>query len=164
MVKRSSSKKRLILRQKAACIHHRSHMRWISTVHVATDQPTLPCPSHRLPLPEIPATNSFKNSRRPWYQICPTSCLSEAETPPTRRLRERRKSIDVWINSETRVEKILALLIPPALTAGLGKTCSRSRTLTITKKGITQGATLSSEKTYQKTSIGLGNLRFNDWQ
>ena len=130
---------------------------------MATDQPTPSWVSYRPPLPETPATTLSKNLRRLWYQSRPTPCPPEVARPPTRRLGERRKSINVWINSGTRVEKTLALPLPPVLTAGLEKICSRSRASTVTKKGTTQGTALSSERTCQKTSIGLGNLRSNDW-
>ena len=159
MVGRSSLKKRSMLRQRPACSRHRSYMRWISAIYVATDQPTPPWPSHKPPSPETPATTPSKNSCRLWHLSRPTLCPSEAARPPIRRLGERRKSIDVWINSGTRVEKTLALLLPPALTMGLRKICSRLRASTVTRKGTTQGISLSPERTCQKTSIGLGDLR-----
>ena len=138
-------------------------MRWISTIYVATNQATVPWPSHK-PLPlESPATSPSKNPCRLCHLNHPTLRPPEVARPPTRRLGKRRKSIDVWINSRTRVEKTLALPLPPPLTVGLGKTCLRSRALTITRKGTTQGTALSQEKTCQKTSIGLGDLRSNDW-
>ena len=127
------------------------------------NQPTPPWLSHRRTLPEIPTTTSPKKLQRLRYQSCLTPRPPEAVRPSTRKLRERRKSIDVWINSGTRVEKTLASPPPPALTAKLGNIYSRSRASTITKTGTTQGTTLSLERTYQKTSIGLGNLRSNDW-
>ena len=129
---------------------------------MATDQPTPPLPSHRFPPPETPATTLSKNFRRFWYQSYPTHCPTEAVKPLTRRLRERRKSIDVWINSGTRVEKTLAPPLLPALTAELGKTCPRSHASTVTRKGTTRGTALSPEKTCQKTSIGFGDLRSDD--
>ena len=151
-----------MLRQKPACSRHQSYVKWISAVHVATNQPTLPWPSHRPPPPETLATTSLKNSRRLRHRSRPTSRPPEVARPPIRRLGERRKSIDVWIISETRVEKTLAPLLPPALTAGLGKICPKSRALTVTRKGTTRGTALSPERTCQKTSIGLGNLRSDD--
>ena len=151
-----------MLRQKPACSRHRSYMRWISAVHVVTDQSTLPWASYSPLSPKTPATTPLKNPHRLWYRSCPTLCPPEAARPPTKRLGERRKSIDVWINSGTRVEKTLAPPLPAALTAGLGKTCPRSRASTITRKGTTRGTALSPEKTCQKTSIGLGDLRSDD--
>ena len=151
-----------MLRQKPACSRHRSYVRWISTVYVAIDQLTPLWPSHRPPLFKTPATNPSKNPCRLWHRSRPTSRLLEAAKPPTRRLGERRKSINVWINSGTRVEKTLTLPLPPALTAGLGKICPRSRVSTVTRKGTTQGTALSLEKIYQKTSIGLGSLHSNN--
>ena len=151
-----------MLRQKPACSRHRSYVRSISAVHVVTDQPTSPWPIHRSPPPEIPAITPSKNSRRLWHLSRPTPRPPEAARPPTRKLGERRKSIDVWINSGTRVEKTLAPPLPPALTAGLGKTCPRSRTSTVTRKGTTRRTALSPKKTCQKTSIGLGDLRSDD--
>ena len=151
-----------MLRQRPACSRHWSYVRWISAVHVATDQPTPPWPSHRPPPPETPATTPSKNPRRLRHRSRPTPRPPEAARPPTRRLGERRKSIDVWINSGTRVEKTLALPLLPALIAGLGKTCPRSRASTITRKGTTRGTALSLEKTCQKTSISLGNFHPND--
>ena len=162
MVERSSSKKRSMLRQRLAYSRNQFYVRWISIVHMATDQPTPPWPTRRPPPPETPATTLSKNSRRLRHQRRPTPHPPEAARPPTRRLGERRKSIDVWINSETRVEKTLAPPLPPALTAGLGKTCPRSRASTVTRKGTTRGTALSPEKTCQKTSIGLGDLRSDD--
>ena len=151
-----------MLRQRPACSHHQSYVRWISAVHVATDQPTPPWPSHRPLPPETPATTPSKNSRRLRHRSRPTPRPPEAVRPPTRRLGERRKSIDVWINSETKVEKTLAPPLPPALTARLGKTCPRSYASTITRKSTTRGTALSPERMCQKTSIGLGDLRFDD--
>ena len=62
----------------------------------------------------------------------------------------------------TRVEKIQALPLSLAIIAGLGKTFPRSRASTLTRKGTTQVTTPSPEKTYQKTSIHLGDVHFND--
>ena len=143
MVGRSSSKKRLILRQRPACSHHQSYMRWISAVHVAINQPTPPWLSHKSPLPKTPATTPLKNPHRLRHRSRPTPCPPEAARPSTRRLEERRKSIDVWINNGTR-------------------TYLRSRTSTIIRKSTTRGTALSPEKTCQKTSIGLGDLRSDD--
>ena len=137
-----------MLRQRPACSRYQSYVRWISTVHVATNQPTPLWPSHRLPLPETPTTTPLKNPRHLWHLNRLTPCPPEAARPPTRRLGERRKSIDVWINSGTRVKKTLALPLLPALTARLGKTCPRSRPSTVTRKGTTRGTALSPEKTY----------------
>ena len=110
---------------------------------MATDQPTLSWPSHRPLPPKTPATTSSKNSRRLWHRSRLTPRPPEAVRLSTKRLGERRKNIDVWINSGTR-------------------TCPRSRASTVTRKGTTQGTALSPEKTCQKTSIGLGNLRFDN--
>ena len=152
-----------MLRQRPACSRHRSYVRWISAVHMVTDQPTPLWPSHKPPPPETPVTTPSKNLRRfrHWSRLTPRSL--EAARPPTRRHGERRKNIDVWINTGTRVEKTLALPLPPALTAGLGKTGPRSRASTVTRKGTTRGTALSPERTCQKTSIGLGDLRSDDW-
>ena len=136
-----------MLRQRPICSCYQSYMRWISAVHMATDQSTLPWPSYRPSSPETPATTPSKNLRRLWHLSRPTPCPPEAARPPTRRLGERRKSIDIWINSRTRVEKTLAPPLPPALTAGLGKTCPRSRASTVTRKSTTRGTALSPEKT-----------------
>ena len=152
-----------MLRQKPTCNSHQSYVRWISAVHVATDQPILPWPSHRLPPLETPATTPSKNSCYFRHLSRLTPCPPEAVRPSTRRLGERRKNINIWINSGTRVEKTLAPPWAPALTAGLGKICPRSRASTVTRKGTTRGTALSPEKTCQKTSIGLGDLRSNDW-
>ena len=151
-----------MLRQRPACNRHRSYVRWISAVHMATNQPTPSWPSHKPPPSKTPATTPSKNPRRLQCRSRPTPCPLEAARPPTRRLGERRKSIDVWINSRTRVEKTLAPPLPPALTAGLGKTCPRSRASIVTRKSTTRGTALSLERICQKTSIGLGNLRSND--
>ena len=126
------------------------------------NQPTLLWPSHRPPPPETPTTTLSKNPRRLRHRSHPTLCPSEAARPLTRRLGERRKSIDVWINSGTRVEKTLAPPLPLALTARLRKTCFRSRTSTITRKSTTRGIALSPEKMCQKTSIGLGDFCSDD--
>ena len=155
-------KKRSMLRQRPACSRYRSYVRWISAVHVATDQPTLPWLRHRPPLPKTPATTRSKNPCRFWHRSRPTPRPPEVARPPTRRLEERRKSIDVWINSGTGIEKTLASHLPLALTVRLRKTCSRSRNSTIIRKGTTRGTALSPEKTCQKTSIGLANLCSND--
>ena len=163
IIGRNLSKKRLILRQRLACSRHQSYVRWISAIHVAIDQPTPSWSSQRSSPPETPTTTLLKNPRRLRHLNRLTPCPPEAARPPTRKLGEKRKSIDVWINSRTRVEKTLAPTLPPALTAGLRKTCPRSRASTVTRKGTTRGTTLSQEKTYQKTSISLGNLRSNDW-
>ena len=109
-----------------------------------------------------PCDDPVKNSHRLRHRSRPTPRLPEAARPPTRRLGKRRKSIDVWINSETRVEKTLAPPLPPALTAGLGKTCPRSRASTVTRKDTTRGTALSPERTCQKTSISLGDFRSDD--
>ena len=162
IVGRSSSKKRSMLRQKLACSRHQSYVGWISTVHVVTVTPTLVWPNHRSPPPETPATTPSKNPRRLRHLSCPTPCLPEAARPSTRRLGARRKSINVWINSRTRVEKTLASSLPPPLTVGLRKTYPRSRTSTVTRKSTTRGTALSLEKMCQKTSIGLGDLLSND--
>ena len=151
-----------MLRQKLACSYYRSYVRQISAVQMITDQPTPPWPSHRPPSPETLAITPSKNSCRLWHRSRLIPHLPEAARPLTRRLRERRKSIDIWINSETRVDKTLAPPLLPALTAGLGKTCSRSRASTVTRKGTTQGTALSLKKACQKTSIGLGDLCSND--
>ena len=151
-----------MLRQRAACSRHRFYVRWISAVYVATNKPTPPWPSHRPPPPETLATTPLKNPCRLRHRSRPTPCPPEAARPPTKRLKERRKSINVWINNGTRVEKTLAPPLLLALTAGRGKTCPRSRTSTITRKGTTRGTALSPEKTCQKTSIGFGDLRSND--
>ena len=151
-----------MLRQKPACSCHQSYMRWINAVYMATDQPTLPWPSHRFFSPNTSAMTLLKNSRHLWYQSCLTLCLLEAARSPTKKLRERRKSIEVYINSGNRVEKTLVLPLPPALIAELGKTCSRSCISTVARKGTTRGSALSPEKTCQKTSISLGNLRSDD--
>ena len=151
-----------MLKQKPASSRHRSYVRQISAVHVATDQPIPLWPSHKTPPPETPSTTLLKNLRRLWYRSRPTSCLPEAARPPIRRLRERKKSINVWINNGTRVEKILAPPLLPVLTLGLGKTCPRSLASTVTRKSTTRGTALSSEKTYQKTSIGFVDLRSDD--
>ena len=151
-----------MLRQRPACSRHRSYVRWISAVHVATNQSTPPWPSYRPLSLKTPTTTPLKNLRRLRQRSRSTPRPLEAVRSPTRRLGKRRKSIDVWINSETRVEKTLAPPLPPALTAGLRKTCPRSRALTVTRKSTTRGTALSQEKTYQKTSIGLGDLRSND--
>ena len=127
-----------------------------------TDQPTLLWPSHRPLLPETPTTTLSKNSRHPRHRGRPTLCPPEAAKLPTKRLRKRRKNIDVWINSGTRVEKTLAPPLPLAITAGLGKTCSRLRASTVIRKNTTQGTALSLERMCQKTSIGLSNLYSND--
>ena len=148
-----------MLRQRPACSCNRSYVRWINVVYVATDQLTLPWPSHRPPPPETLATSLSKNPCRLRHLSHPTPCPPEAARPPTRRLGERRKSIDVWINSKTKVEKTLAPPLPPALTIRLGKSCPRSCASTVTRKGTTQGTVLSPKKMYQKTSIGLGNFR-----
>ena len=127
-----------MLRQRPACSRHRSYVRLISAVYMATNQLTLLWPSHRPPPPKIAATILSKNLCCFWHRSWSTPCLPEAVRPLTRRLGERRKSINVWINSETKVEKTLALLLSPALTAGLKKTCPRLRTLNITRKGNTR--------------------------
>ena len=129
---------------------------------MGTDQPTLLWPSHRPPLPETPTTTPSKNLRRLCHRSHQTPRLPEVVRPPTRRLGERRKSIDIWINSETRVKKTLAPLLPLALTLGLGKTCPRLRASTVTRKSTTRGTALSLKKTCQKTSISLGKLRSDD--
>ena len=126
-----------MLRQKPACSRHRSYVRWISTVHVATNQPTPPWPSHR-PLPtETLATTPSKNSHRFRCRSCLTPRPLEAVRLPIRRLGERRKSIDISINNGTRIEKTLASPLPPALTVKLRKTCLRSRDSIETRKGTT---------------------------
>ena len=140
-----------MLKQKPACSRHQSYVRQISAVHVATNRLTLPWPNHRPLLPKTPAMTLSKNPHP-----------QEAARLPTRRLGEKRKSINVWINSRTRVEKILASPLLLVLTVGLGKTCFRSRASTITRKSTTRGTALSPEKTCQKTSIGLSNLYSND--
>ena len=138
-------------------------MRWISTVYMGTNQFTLSWPSHRPPPLKTLATTPSKNLRRLWHQSYLTPRLLEAVIPSTRRLGERRKSINVWINSRTRVEKTLAPPLPWTLTAGLRKTCPKSRASTVTKKGTTRGTALSPERICQKTSISLGDFRSNDW-
>ena len=162
IVGRSLSKKRSMLRQRPACSRHQSYVGWISAVHTATNQPTLPWPSHRPPPLKTPATTPLKNPHRLWYLSRPTPRPPEAARPPTKRLGERRKSIDVWINSGTRVEKTLAPPLPPVLTVRLGKICPRSRASTIIRKGTTRGTAPSPERTCQKTSIGLSDLFSND--
>ena len=113
------------------------------------------------PLPsKTPATTSSKNSHRYQRRLIPYPL--EAVRTLTKRLRKRRKSIDVGINIGTRVKKILALLLLPMLTVGLEKICPRSYASTITKKGTTRGTALSLEKIYQKTSISLSDLCPND--
>ena len=84
--------------------------------------------------------------------------MAKAVRPLIRTLGERKKSIDAWIKSGTRVEKTLASLLPLALIVKLEKTCSRLCASTVTRIGTTQGTILSSEKLYQKTSIGFGKL------
>ena len=156
-------KKRLMLRQTPVCSRIQSYVRWISVVYMATDQHTLPWPSHR-PIPlKILAINPSKNSHRFRHLIHPTPRLPEAARPLTIKLGERRKNIDVWINSKTRVEKTLAPLLPPALIVRLGKSSSRLRASIITKKGTTRRTALSPEKKCQKTSIVLGNFHSNNW-
>ena len=162
IVKRSSSKKQLMLRQRPACSRHQSYVRWISVVHVATNQSTPPWPSHKPLLLETPTTTPSKNPHRLWHQSRLTPHPPEPARPPTRRLGERRKSINIWINSGTKVEKTLAPPVPSALTMRLGKTCPRSYASTVTRKSTTLGTVLSLEKTCQKISIGLGNFRSND--
>ena len=152
-----------MLRQRPACTRHQSYVRWISAVYMGTNQPSLPWSSYRPPPPKTLVTTPSKNPCHFRYQNRPTPRSAKASRPLTRKLGERRKKIDVWINSRTRVKKTLASPLPPALTAGLGKTSSRSRASTVTRKGTTQGTTLSPEKTCQKTSIDLGNFRSNDW-
>ena len=129
---------------------------------MAIDLPTLLWPNYRPSLPETPTIIPSKNCRHLWHQSCPTFCPLETARLSTRRRGEIRKSIDVWINSRTRVEKTLALPLLPALTAGLGKTYPRSRAPSVTRKDITRRTALSTEKTCQKTSISLGDFRFND--
>ena len=106
-----------------------------------------PWPSHRPPLPKMPATTPLKHLCRLWHLSRPITCPPETTRPPTRSLGERRKSINVWINSGTGVEKTLAPPLLPALTARLEKICLRSRASTITRKGNTQGTALSPERT-----------------
>ena len=151
-----------MLRQKPVCNCYQSYVRQINAVHVATNQPTPLWPSHRPFLLKTLAKTPLKNPRRLRHRSCLSPRLSKVAKPLTRTLRERRKSINVWINSKTRVEKTLAPPLPLALTVGLRKICSRSHTSTVTKKGTIQRTALSPKKTYQKTSIGLGDLRFNN--
>ena len=136
-----------MLRQKPACSHHQSYIRQITAIHVVTDQPTPPWPCYKPSLPKTPTTNLSKNSCRLWHRSCLTSRLSEVVRLLTKKLRERRKSIDVWINNRTRVEKTLAPPLLPALIVGLGKACPKSRALIVTKKDTTQKTALSPEKT-----------------
>ena len=151
-----------MLKQRPACSCHQSYVKWISAVYMATDDSTPPWPSYRPLPPKNPATTTSKNPCRLWHLSRPTPCPLEAARLLTRRLRERRKSINVWINSETKVEKTLAPPLPLALIAGLEKICPRSRASTVTRKSITRETALSLEKTCQKSSISLGNLHSND--
>ena len=144
-----------MFKQKLACSRYQSYIRWISAIYMTTNQPTLPWLSPKPPPPKTPATTSSKNSRQ--QRSRSTSRPPEGMRSPIKRLGERRKTIDIWINNGTRVEKTLALLLPSSLIAELRKTCSRSRALTVTRKRTTQKTALSAEKTCQKTSIGLGN-------
>ena len=124
---------------------------------------TLPWPSHRLLLPKIPTTTLLKNLCHLWHQNDQTLCLLEASRPSTKRLRKRRKCINVWINSGNKVDKVLALPLLPAPKARLGKTCFRSCTLIVTRKSTTRGTILSQEKTCQKIIISRSNLCPNNW-
>ena len=151
-----------MLWQKPACSHYQSYIGWISTVYVAINQPTPPWLSHKRPLLEIPATTMSKKPQRLRYQSCLTPRSPEVVRPSTRKLGERRKSIDVWINSGTRVEKTLAPPLPPALTVKPENIYSKSRVTTVTKLGTTRVTTLGPKRTYQKTSISLSDLRFDD--
>ena len=151
-----------MLRQRLACSRHQFYVRWISAVHVATRQLTPLWPSHRLALPETLAITLSKNTRCLEYQSRLTSRPLDAARPPTKKLRKRRKSIGVWINSGTRVKKTLAPPQPSALIAGLGKICPRLCAWTVTRKNTTRGTALSPEKICQKTSIGFGDLCSDD--
>ena len=90
-----------------------------------------------------------------------SSLAGSSKTSNQKTWREKKK-YQVWINSGTKVKKTIASPLSVALTARLRKICPRSRALTVTRKGITRGTALSPEKTYQKTSIGLGNFRSDD--
>ena len=152
-----------MLRQRLACSRYQSYVRGISAVYVAINQPTSPWPSHRPLPPKTPTMTPLKNPYCLWHWSRLTPRLSEVAKLPTRKLGERRKSIGIWINRGTRVEKTLAPLLLPMLIAGLRKTCPRSHASTVTRKGTTRGTNLSSEKTYQKTNISFGNLRSGNW-
>ena len=152
-----------MLKQKPACSRHQSYVRGISAVHKETNQPTLLWLSHRPLLPKTPTTTLSKNSchLRYWNRL--TLCPPEVPRSLTKKLRERRKSIKVWINSGTSIKKTLVPSLAPLPIPGLGNTCSRSRTSIITRNSTIWGTTLSLKKTYQKTSIGLGKLCSDDW-
>ena len=149
-----------MLRQKPAYNCNQSYMRWTSAIHMAIDPLIKLWPSPRLFSPAILAITLSKNTY--WYQSRPILHLSEAVRPLTKRLEERRKDIDVWINSETRVKMILALPLSAMLIPKLRKAFSRSRALIITKKSTTQKIALKQEKIYQKTSILFNDFYPND--
>ena len=151
-----------MLRQRLAYSYNRFYMRWTSIIHMATDSLISLRLSSRPPSPKDSATTLSKNQY--WYLSRPTFWPLEAARPPTRKLGQKRKSINLWINSETRIEKTLASLLLPVLTVGLEMTCLRLCALTVARKGITQGTALSPERIYQKTSISLGNFNPNNWR
>ena len=95
IVEGGSSKKRLMLKQRPAFSYHQSYMRWISTVHVVTNQLTPSWPSDRPLQPETPTTTSSKNPHRLRHRSSPTPYLAKSARPPTKRLGERRKSINI---------------------------------------------------------------------
>ena len=118
-------------------------------------------PSLRLFALETPATTPLKNPH--WYRSCPTPRPLKVARSLTKKPGERWKSINIWINHRTRVEKWPALPLPLALIIGLRKTCSKSRASTIKRKSTTRRTALSPEKTCQKTNINHSNLRLDNW-
>ena len=149
-----------MLRQKLACICNQSYMRYTSTVYIAINLLIPLWLSSRLLLPKNSATTLLKNTRQ--YQSCSTLSSTKAARSLTKTLKKGRKSINVWINSGKKVKKIFALPLLLVITAKLAKICSRLHTSTVTRIGTTQGTTLSQEKTCQKASISLSNLRSDD--
>ena len=150
-----------MLGQKLACSRNWSYVKWTNTVYVVTDPFISLWPSFKPFSPKISTITPLKNFRQ--LQSRPTPHPPEKVRLLIKRLRGRRKSINVWINSETRIEKTLASPLPSALIAELGKTYFRLYTSTIIEKDTIRETSLSLEKICQKTNISLGNLCSNDW-
>lgn len=161
IVRRSLSKKQLMLRQRLACNCNLSYMRWISAVYVATDLLISLWPSLRAFLPETCISIPSKNRYR--HRSYSTFCLLEAAKHSIKKLKKRLKIFDIWINGGTKVGRTLAPPLLLALTLELGKICPESCTSTIAKKSTIRGIALSLEKIWQKTSIYFCNIYHNNW-
>lgn len=110
---------------------------------------------------KIAIMSLFKNS---WlYQSHLILCLLKVVRSLIKKLREKRKYMNVWMNSITKVEKILAFFLLLIWTVRLRKICSILHASTIIKKNPIKETVLSQEIMCHKIIIAFINFYLNNW-